>query len=207
MNAVERFAGFLEIEKKKERHAWVIPVFLLISSFVIGHQAHHFPHLKRADKLKLHDGSRGCVALIRDNKLLVANSGDYMAIVVSGSDNPLTARAWRASLWLPTVLCCWSTSWASVFTYWCYGDCVGCMDLCQESVSSTCLFVCLWVDYMAVVLPGLFVVYCLCLYWEGASVGVWACVNTAWCGVLWPDPRTVSSVSVYELLIVFNIKY
>eukprot|EP01031_Cornospumella_fuschlensis_P024032 gene24032-29081_t len=41
--------------------------------------------LKVADKLKLHDGSTGCVALIRDNKILVANSGDCRAVVVSGS--------------------------------------------------------------------------------------------------------------------------
>ncbi|RZK40559.1 MAG: hypothetical protein EOO61_06430, partial [Hymenobacter sp.] len=40
--------------------------------------------LKVADKLKLHDGSTGCVALIRDNKILVANSGDCRAVVVSG---------------------------------------------------------------------------------------------------------------------------
>eukprot|EP01039_Chlorochromonas_danica_P008546 gene8546-9419_t len=41
--------------------------------------------LKIAEKMKLHDGSTGLVALIRDNKLLVANSGDCRALVVSGN--------------------------------------------------------------------------------------------------------------------------
>lgn len=40
--------------------------------------------LKIAEKSKLHDGSTGIVAIIRDNKLLLANAGDCRAIVVSG---------------------------------------------------------------------------------------------------------------------------
>lgn len=39
--------------------------------------------LKTAEKMKLHDGSTGLVAIIRDNKILVANVGDCRALVVS----------------------------------------------------------------------------------------------------------------------------
>jgi protein phosphatase 1L len=47
--------------------------------------------LKIAEKMKLHDGSTGLCALIRDNKILVANAGDCRALLVSsGRPIPLS---------------------------------------------------------------------------------------------------------------------
>lgn len=40
--------------------------------------------LKIAEKLKLHDGSTGICAILRDNKVLVANVGDCRALIISG---------------------------------------------------------------------------------------------------------------------------
>jgi len=39
--------------------------------------------LKIAEKLKLHDGSTGICAIIRDNKILVANAGDCRCLLIS----------------------------------------------------------------------------------------------------------------------------
>jgi protein phosphatase 1L len=40
--------------------------------------------LKTAEKMKLHDGSTGICALLRDNKLTVANVGDCRALIICG---------------------------------------------------------------------------------------------------------------------------
>ena len=40
--------------------------------------------LKIAEKMKLHDGSTGICALLRDNKLTVANVGDCRALIIYG---------------------------------------------------------------------------------------------------------------------------
>ena len=51
----------------------------LIRTFNVANT--HF--LKTAEKLKLHDGSTGLCAIVRDKKLLVANVGDCRALLIS----------------------------------------------------------------------------------------------------------------------------